>query len=66
MEEMQKRLAATERVLQLRKEQDQQLRDSIVLARQQVGSWILSSILGMLTIPLVIGPACNGHITHGT
>lgn len=35
MEEMQKRLAATERVLQLRKEQDQQLRDSIVLARQQ-------------------------------
>lgn len=33
---MQKRLAVAERVMQLRKEQDQQLRDSIVLARQQV------------------------------
>lgn len=36
VDEMQKRLAVAERVLQLRKEQDQQLRDSIVLARQQV------------------------------
>ncbi|KAG6335882.1 hypothetical protein ID866_3219 [Astraeus odoratus] len=35
VEEMQKRLAAAERIVQLRKEQDQQLRDSIVLARQQ-------------------------------
>ncbi|KAI6111485.1 hypothetical protein EDD17DRAFT_1504810 [Pisolithus thermaeus] len=35
VDEMQKRLAAAERMLQLRKEQDQQLRDSIVLARQQ-------------------------------
>jgi hypothetical protein len=35
MEEMQKRLAEAERVLQLRKEQDQLLRDSIVMARHQ-------------------------------
>ncbi|KAL4074494.1 hypothetical protein V8B97DRAFT_2016576 [Scleroderma yunnanense] len=35
VDELQKRLAVAERVLQLRKEQDQQLRDSIVLARQQ-------------------------------
>ncbi|KAI6039013.1 hypothetical protein EDC04DRAFT_2868139 [Pisolithus marmoratus] len=35
VDEMQMRLTATERVMQLRKEQDQQLRDSIVLARQQ-------------------------------
>ncbi|KAI6036646.1 hypothetical protein BKA83DRAFT_4165879 [Pisolithus microcarpus] len=35
VDEMQKRMAAAERMLQLRKEQDQQLRDSIVLARQQ-------------------------------
>ncbi|KIM60600.1 hypothetical protein SCLCIDRAFT_26481 [Scleroderma citrinum Foug A] len=35
VDETQKRLALAERVLQLRKEQDQQLRDSIVLARQQ-------------------------------
>lgn len=34
---MQKRLAAAERVLQLRKEQDQQLKDSIVMARREVG-----------------------------
>jgi hypothetical protein len=33
---MQKRLAATERVLHLRKEQDQQLRDSIIMARREV------------------------------
>lgn len=38
VDETQKRLALAERVLQLRKEQDQQLRDSIVLARQQVRS----------------------------
>ena len=35
--EMQNRLAEAERVLQLRKEQDQLLRDSIVMARHQVG-----------------------------
>ncbi|KAF8559515.1 hypothetical protein OG21DRAFT_1452641 [Imleria badia] len=35
MEEMQIRLAEAERVLQLRKEQDQLLRDSIVMARHQ-------------------------------
>lgn len=37
IEEMQTRLAEAERVLQLRKEQDQLLRDSIVMARHQVG-----------------------------
>jgi hypothetical protein len=36
MEAMQKRIAATERVLQLRKDQDQQLRDSIFMARREV------------------------------
>jgi len=35
IEEMQNRLAEAERVLQLRKEQDQLLRDSIVMARHQ-------------------------------
>jgi hypothetical protein len=35
IEAMQRRLAQTERVLQMRREQDQQLKDSIVLARQQ-------------------------------
>jgi hypothetical protein len=33
---LQKRLATTERILQLRKEQDQQLKDSIVMARREV------------------------------
>lgn len=37
IEEMQRRLSEAERVLQLRKEQDQLLRDSIVMARHQVG-----------------------------
>lgn len=37
IEEMQRRLAEAERVLHLRKEQDQLLRDSIVMARHQVG-----------------------------
>lgn len=36
IEEMQRRLAEAERVLQVRKEQDQVLRDSIVMARHQV------------------------------
>jgi len=34
---MQRRFSEAERVLQLRKEQDQLLRDSIVMARHQVG-----------------------------
>ncbi|KAG6376091.1 hypothetical protein JVT61DRAFT_2063 [Boletus reticuloceps] len=38
MEGMQRRLADADRVLQLRKDQDQLLRDSIVMARHQVGS----------------------------
>lgn len=37
IEEVQRRLAEAERVIQLRKEQDQLLRDSIVMARHQVG-----------------------------
>lgn len=37
IEETQRRLAEAERSLQLRKEQDQLLRDSIVMARHQVG-----------------------------
>lgn len=41
IEEMQRRLAEAERALQLRKEQDQMLRDSIVMARHQVGSTFL-------------------------
>jgi hypothetical protein len=36
METIQKQLAATERVLNLRKEQDQQLKESIVMARREV------------------------------
>lgn len=36
IETIQKQLAATERVLKLRKEQDVQLRDSIVMARREV------------------------------
>lgn len=40
IEEMQNRLAEAERVLQLRKEQDQLLRDSIVMARHQVGPYL--------------------------
>jgi hypothetical protein len=36
LEAMSKRLAAAERIMQLRKEQDQQLRESIVMARHQV------------------------------
>lgn len=36
MEAMRKRMAATERILQLRKDQDQQLRDSIYMARREV------------------------------
>lgn len=36
IEEMQGRVSKAERVLQLRKEQDQLLRDSIVMARHQV------------------------------
>jgi len=36
LDAMAKRLAAAERVMQLRKEQDQQLRESIVMARHQV------------------------------
>jgi uncharacterized protein YhaN len=36
IETIQKQLAATERVLKLRKEQDQQLKESIVLARREV------------------------------
>ena len=35
VEAMQKRLAAAERALQLRKDQDQQLRDSIFMARRE-------------------------------
>lgn len=35
LEAMSKRLAAAERIMQLRKEQDQQLRESIVMARHQ-------------------------------
>lgn len=38
IDEMQRRLTEAERVLQLRKEQDQLLRDSIVMARHQVRS----------------------------
>ena len=38
LEALQKRLATMERVLQLRKEQDQQLKDSIVMARREVRS----------------------------
>jgi uncharacterized membrane protein (DUF106 family) len=45
MEEMQKRLAEAERVLQLRKEQDQLLRDSIVMARHQVGPMLSPHLL---------------------
>lgn len=37
VDEMQRRLCEAERVLQMRKEQDQLLRDSIVMARHQVG-----------------------------
>lgn len=36
VENMRKRLEATDRVLQLRKEQDAQLRDSIFLATKEV------------------------------
>lgn len=36
MDEMRRQLAEADRVLQLRKEQDQLLRDSIVMARHQV------------------------------
>jgi hypothetical protein len=36
LEAMSKRLTAAERIMQLRKEQDQQLRESIVMARHQV------------------------------
>lgn len=36
LDAMAKRLAAAERIMYLRKEQDQQLRESIVMARHQV------------------------------
>jgi hypothetical protein len=45
VETMQKRLQVTERVLQLRKEQDQQLRDSIFLATREVRITVLFCIV---------------------
>jgi predicted nucleic acid-binding Zn-ribbon protein len=36
VETLKKRLAAAERVIQMRREQDQSLRESIVMAKQQV------------------------------
>lgn len=43
---MRLRLAQAERVLKLRKEQDMQLRDSIVMARQQAQRAMGASVLG--------------------
>ena len=43
---MQQRLAQTEQILKLRKEQDMQLRDSIVMARQQAQRAMGASMVG--------------------
>ena len=43
---MQQRLAKTEQILKLRKEQDMQLRDSIVMARQQAQRAMGASMVG--------------------
>jgi len=43
---MQQRLAQTDRILQLRKEQDMQLRDSIVIARQHAQKAMGASVIG--------------------
>jgi hypothetical protein len=44
LDTMAKRLATAERIMVMRKEQDQQLRESIVMARHQVNSSYASSI----------------------
>lgn len=46
VEAMQQRLAKTEHILKLRKEQDMQLRDSIVMARQQAQRAMGASMVG--------------------
>ena len=67
LEAMSKRLAAAERIMQLRKEQDHQLRESIVMARHQVifyFSVAYQSIrLTGLSI-LLLGTTSNGRL-HG-
>lgn len=51
MEAMQQRLLQAERVLQMRKEQDLQLRDSIVMARQQAQRVMGASMMGQAPRP---------------
>ncbi|KAF7978105.1 hypothetical protein HWV62_1514 [Athelia sp. TMB] len=51
MEAMQQRLAQAERVLQMRKDQDMQLRDSIVMARQQAQRVMGASMMGQQARP---------------
>lgn len=46
IEAIQQRLAQTDRLLQLRKEQDMQLRDSIVIARQHAQKAMGASMIG--------------------
>lgn len=46
VEAMQQRLTQAERVLQMRKDQDLQLRDSIVMARQQAQRVMGASMMG--------------------
>lgn len=48
---MQQRLAKTEQILKLRKEQDMQLRDSIVMARQQAQKAMGASMMGQQQRP---------------
>lgn len=45
VDDIQKQLAVTERVLKLRKEQDQQLKESIVMARREVSSRFRFSLI---------------------
>ena len=51
LEAMQQRLAQAERVLQMRKEQDIQLRDSIIMARQQAQRAMGTSLVAQQSRP---------------
>lgn len=64
LEAMSKRLAAAERIMQLRKEQDQHLRESIVMARHQVIllSFADSSIRLSHCQYFLLGTASNGYL----
>lgn len=62
LETLQKRLASAEGMLKMRQEQDQQLRDSILLARKEVRH---TAACPDILLPMFLGASCHGVVKRG-